>query len=355
MAADLLLKLLLITFAGFVNRDQSRLIAYLLEENRIFRELQGKKRPRLTDDQRRRLAAKGKPLGRRLLDMVAGIVTPDTILRWHRKLVEAHHTYPAKNRVGRPGLMKSIRELVVRMATENSGWGYLRIRGELKKVGHRVGRTTIATTLKDNGIQPSPDRPTSWSTFLKSHAGVIAAADFFTVDVWTKRGLMTHYVFFVIHHATRVVEIAGVTPNPGGNFMTQVARNLTDHVDGFLRDKKFLILDNDSLFSKQFCRILGDAGCEVVRTAYQAPDMNAFAERWVQTVKRECLSRLILFGEDHLRRALSSFAAHYHLDRPHQGIGNERIAPSSDEPPNGDKVVVDERLGGLLRSYRRAA
>jgi transposase InsO family protein len=251
--------------------------------------------------------------------------------------------------------MKSIRELIVRMATDNLSWGYLRIRGEMKKVGHTVARTTIAKTLKDNGIAPSPDRPTSWSTFLKSHADVIAAADFFTVDVWTKRGLVTHYVFFVIHHATRMVEIAGVTPNPGGNFMTQVARNLTDHVDGFLRDKKLLILDNDSLFAKQFCSTIEDAGVKIVRTAIQAPNMNAFAERFVQTVKRECLSKLILFGEGHLRRALSSFAAHYHLDRPHQGIGNERIAPSSDEPPNGNRVVVDERLGGLLCSYRRAA
>ena len=246
MAADFPLKLLLITFAGFVNRDQSRLIDYLLEENRIFRELHGDKRPRLNDDQRRRLAAKGKPLGRRLLDKVAGTVTPDTVLRWHRKLVAKHHTYPRKTRVGRPGLMKSIRELIVRMATENSSWGYL-------------------------------------------------------------------------------------------------------------RDKKHLILDNDALFTKQFCSILGDAGCKVVRTAIQAPNMNAFAERFVQTVKRECLSKLILFGEGHLRRALSSFSAHYHLDRPHQGIGNERIAPSSDEQPNGDRVVVDERHGGLLRSYRRTA
>ena len=355
MAADLPLKLLLITFAGFVNRDQSRLIAYLLEENRVFRELHGDKRPRLNDDQRRRLAAKGKPLGRRLLDKVAGIVTPDTILRWHRKLVAAHHTYPHKTRVGRPGLMKSIRGRMGRMATENASWGHLRIIGELKKVGHTVARTTIAKTLKDSGIQPSPDRPTSWRTFLKAHADVICSADFFTVDVWTKRGLMTHYVFFVIYHATRMVEIAGFTPNPGGNFMAQVARNLTDPVDGFLRDKKHLILDNDSLFTKQFCSILGDAGCEVVRTAIQAPNMNAFAERFVQTIKRECLSKLILFGEEHLRRVLSEFVEHYHAERPHQGIDNKLIARTNDEPPNGNKVVVDKRLGGLLRSYRRAA
>ena len=165
--------------------------------------------------------------------------------------------------------------------------------------------------------------------------------------MWTRRGLVTHYVFFVIHHATRMVEIAGITPNPGGNFMAQVARNLTDPIDGFLRDKKFLILDNDSLFTKQFCSMLGDAGCEVVRTAIQAPNMNAFAERFVQTVKRECLSKIILFGEQHLRRTLNEFVAHYHSDRPHQGIGNNRIAPTNDEPPNGNRVVVDERLGGL--------
>jgi putative transposase len=269
----------------------------------VLKEQRGDKRPRLTDDQRRRLAVKGKPLGRRLLDKVATIVTPDTILRWHRRLIAAHHAYPHKNRVGRPGLMKAIRQLIVRMATENSGWGYLRIRGELKKVGHCVAKTTIATTLKDNGIAPSPDRPTSWRTFLKSHADVIAAADFFTVDVWTKRGLVTHYVFFVIHHATRMVEIAGVTPNPGGSFMAQVARNLTDHVDGFLRDKKFLILDNDALFAKGFCGTLEDAGVRIVRTAYQAPDMNAFAERWANRQAR------VPEQADPLRRATSSARA----------------------------------------------
>jgi len=146
------LQLLLATFAGWVNRHQALAIEYLVEENRVLKEQLSNKRLRLTDDQRRRLAAKGKPLGRRMLDRIATIVTPDTILRWHRKLIAAAHTYPHKTRLGRPGLMKAIRELIVRMATENSGWGYLRIRGELKKVGHRVARTTIAKTLKDQGI-----------------------------------------------------------------------------------------------------------------------------------------------------------------------------------------------------------
>ena len=355
MRDTFVLRLLLATFAGFVGREQARAIAYLIEENRVLREQLGARRLRLNDDQRRRLAAKGKAIGRRLLGQVAGIVTPDTILRWHRQLIAAKHTYPHKGRAGRPGLMKKIRALIVRMATDNSSWGYFRIQGELKKVGHQVGRTTIAKTLKEKGLPPSPERSTSWRTFLNAHAEVIAATDFFTVDVWTARGLVTHYVLFVIHHATRVVEIAGITTNPNGKFMAQVARNLTDSVGGFLRDKKFLVLDNDKLFTAQFCRILEDAGVRIVRTAIQAPDMNSFAERWVQSVKGECLSRVILFGQGHLRRCLREFVDHYHEQRPHQGLGNELIAPLPDDPPRKGEVVADERLGGLLRSYRRVA
>ncbi len=167
--------------------------------------------------------------------------------------------------------MKAIRQLIVRMATHNASWGYCRIQGELKKLNHRVARSTIGKTLKEHGIKPSPDRPMSWRTFLKSHADVIAGADFFTTEVWTARGLVTHYVLFVVHHATRTVEISGVTANPDAGFMAQIARNLTDHVDGFLRGKRFLIVDRDSKFTDQFKRILHDTGVEVVRTAYQAP------------------------------------------------------------------------------------
>lgn len=146
----------------------------------------------------------------------------------------------------------------MRTATENAGWDYLRVQGKMQKAGHCVAKTTIATTMKNNGIAPSPDRPTSWRTYLKSHADVIAAADFFTVDVWTKRGKVTHYVLFVIHHATRTVHIAGDTPHPNSAFMAQVARNLTDSVDGFLRNIQLLprathrglVIDNDVLFTK---------------------------------------------------------------------------------------------------------
>ena len=218
---------------------------------------------------------------------MATIVTPDTILRWHRQLIAAKWTHSSK-RVGRPGIMKAIRELIVRMATDNSGWGYCRIQGELKKLNHRVARSTIATTLKGHGIRSSPERPTSWRTFLQAHADVIAAADFFTTEVWTARGLVTHYVLFVIHHATRCVHIAGITTNPDGHFTEQVARNLTDVADGFLRGTRFLVLDRDSKFTLGFCAILEQAGVQIVRTAFQASNMNVIAERWVLSVKTEC-------------------------------------------------------------------
>lgn len=161
--------------------------------------------------------------------------------------------------------------------------------------------------------------------------------DFFTAEVWTARGLVTHYVLFVLHHVSRMVEIAGVTTNPDGAFMAQVARNLTDGVDGFLRDRRFLILDRDSKFTAQFRRVLGDAGVDVVTTAFQAPNMNAFAERFVQSAKRECLQRLILFGSDHLQRALHQFVAHYHIDRPHQASAT-RCSPRA--PPSRRRTAT---------------
>ena len=176
-AATYPLEVLLLTFSGWVSRHQQEVIEYLVEENRILKEQMKGRRLRLTDDQRRRLAAKAKRLGRRTLNRVATIVTPDTLMRWHRHLIALKWTYAAK-RVGRPGLMKAIAALIVRMARQNSGWGYCWIQGELKALGHRVASTTVANVLKTNGIKPAPDRPSSWKTFLKAHWGQAAATDF---------------------------------------------------------------------------------------------------------------------------------------------------------------------------------
>jgi putative transposase len=201
-----------------VHREQQRTIEYLVEENRVLKERLKGRKLRLNDDQRRRLAAKGKRLGRRLLNRVATIVTPDTIMRWHRKLIAAKWTFP-QERKGRRGVMQEIGRLVVRMARENVGWGYSRIQGELKDLGHRVGPTTVSRILKDEGIKPAPDRPTSWKTFLRAHFGEIAATDFFTTEVWTSKGLVTYFTLFLVDLKTRRVHIAGSTRNPDAAFM----------------------------------------------------------------------------------------------------------------------------------------
>lgn len=345
----------MLTFAGWIHRQQADAITYLTEENRVLREQLGDKPLRLTDAQRRRLAVKGKALGRKLLGRVATIVTPDTILRWHRRLVAEKwtHEHPRK---GRRGLMKELKKTICRLARENSGWGYARICGELKKLGHKVAPSTIAKTLHDAGIPPSPQRPTTWREFLRSHAGDIAGMDFFTTEVWTPRGLVTHYTLFAIQHGSRRVHVAGTTVNPDEAFMTQVARNLTDSFDGFLRSTRHLLIDRDTKFCESFRRILEDAGVRVTTTAYLAPNMNAFAERWVKSVKTELLSRRIFFGTRSLERALADFVAHYNEDRPHQGIGNRPISGDADiRPADLHGIAVDEKQGGILKSYRTAA
>jgi putative transposase len=289
-------QVLLVTLAGWVNRHQQHVIEYLVEENRVLKgQLEGR-RLRLTDDQRRRLAAKGRQLGRRVLRQVATIVTPDTILRWHRQLIARKWTFTPK-RPGRPRIMQEISSLILRMATENSTWGYTRIQGALKNLGHGVARSTVAKVLKAHGIPPAPDRPTSWRTFLRAHWGAIAGADFFTTEVWTARGLITYYTLFVIDLRSRRVHVAGSTPTPDAWFMAQAARRLTDAVDGFLASHQILICDRDRKWTDTFRRIVQDAGVRIVLTPIQAPNANAYAERFVRSVRAECLDRLILFGE----------------------------------------------------------
>ena len=217
---DIRWQILLVALAGWVNRRQLEVIAYLREENRVLKEHLGGRRLHFTDPQRRRLAATGHCLGRRTFADVATLVTPDTILRWHRRLIARKWT-TLRRRVGRPGVRREIRSLTVRMARENPTWGYRWIQGALKNLGHRVARSTIATHPARRGIGPVPERPTSWRTFLAAHWGAIAAADFFTTEVWTVRGLVTYYTLFVIDLASRRVHIVGSTPHPDEAFVLQ--------------------------------------------------------------------------------------------------------------------------------------
>jgi len=348
---------LALILAGWVNRHQQRILDFLLEENRILRRQLGKRRLSLSDDDRRRLAVRGRALGRRALEQFASLVTPETILRWHRRLIAEKWTFP-RLWPSRRKVMAEIAALTVRFARENPTLGYDRIQGALANLGHRVAPNTIKKILRRHGIDPAPVRQTktSWRRFLRIHSDVIAAADFFTTEVWTARGLVTYYTFFVIDHATRAIEILASTPYPGEEFMNQVARNLTDCLDGFLRNKRFLILDRDTKFCAGFVSILKNAGVDVVRCPPRAPNCNAVAERFVLSIKRECLNQLIFVGEASLRRSLSEYAVHYNRQRNHQGLDNRLIDPEPEVFRSTGNVINRARLGGLLSFYcRRAA
>ena len=268
------LQFLLLIFAGWVSRRQQDVIAYLQEENRILREQLGGCRLRLTDVQRRRLAAKGKALGRKTLREIAGIVAPDTILRWYRQLIAQKYDGSAKRGPGRPRVDDTIRKLVLRMAGENVTWGYSRLVGALKNLGHTVGRSTVKRILSDDGIESAPERGkrTPRKTFIRAHLGEIAEAGFFTVEALTLVGLVRYYVFFVIHIQTRRVHIAGISHQPHGRWMQQIARNLTDAEEGFLHSMKYLLVDRDPLYTEAFRSLLGDEGVDVKRMPPKSPN-----------------------------------------------------------------------------------
>jgi putative transposase len=348
-----LVRIFLAALSGWLDHQRQDVIAYLIEENRTLRSQLTGRRLRLSDEQRRRLARRGRRLGRCVLRQVATIVTPDTILRWHRQLIARKWTY-ATRRSRRPSVLAEIRRLIVRMAEENPSWGYTRIQGALKNLGHRVGRSTIARTLKTHGIPPVPERPTSWRTFLGAHWGAISGADFFTTEVWTWQGLVTYYTMFVIDLASRRVQILGSTTHPDELFMRQAGRTLTAADDEQTLRHRVLICDRDAKWSP-VRQLLADAGIRVVQTPFRAPNANAHAERFVRSIKSECLNRVILLGERHLRRTIREFVDHYHRERNHQGIGNELIETSPMGEGDGQGIRRRPRLGGLLNYYARAA
>jgi len=347
-----------VTLAGWINEHQTLAIDYLREENRVLRERLKGKRLRLTEAQRRRLAAKGKALGRKLLGEIATIVGPDTILAWHRRLIAKHWDFSHKRcGPGRPKIMPEIRRLIVRFANDNPGWGYTKILGALKHVGHKVGRTTIANVLKENGIVPAPERRkrTSWLTFIRAHWASIGAIDFFTTDIWTLGGLVRFYVLVVIELSTRRIEIAGITTSPDADFMKRAGRFLTHENKGFLRDKSFLIMDRDRKFCPAFRTMLVDSGIDPIRLPARSPNLNAHVERFIRSIREECLERMIFFGARSLRRAISQYVAHYHVERPHQGLDNELIEPGIEAGRTHGSVRCRRRLGGMLNYYYRQA
>ena len=315
------------------------------------------RRPRFNDEQRRRLALKAKTVGRQGLRRFARIVTPDTLMAWHRRLIARKYDSSKVRKPGRPSTASELRELILRMARENRTWGYTRIQGALSNLGHEVGRGSVAAILKAAGLDPAPERMnrTTWKEFLRTHWEMLAATDFFTVEIWSALGLVRYHVWFVIGLASRMVTIAGIVPEPTGPWITQTPRHLTDSLDGFLNGCRYLIHDGSPLFTKEFVTILQSAGVQSVRLPPRSPNLNAHAERFVRTIKETCLDRMILIGESSLHRAVSQFVLHYHAERNHQGLENEIIRPEFPAFPSEGDVCCRKRLGGLLRYYYREA
>ncbi len=240
---------------------------------------------------------------------------------------------------------------------ENPTWGYDRIAGAVANLGCEISDQTVGNTFKQHGIEPTPDRKrtTTWSTFLKAHWDTLGAIDFTSIEVWTKRGLVTFYLLFAMELKTRRVHFAGCTVNPDDDWMKQMARNLTDFEDGFLKDKTHLLMDRDTKFSEGFRSILEASDIEPVRLPPRSPNCNAHQERFFRSLKSECLDRMIFFGEKSLRNAVTCFLEHYHHERNHQGLENQIIDPGEEVGAIAGKIECRERLGGLLRYYHRAA
>jgi putative transposase len=282
------------------------------------------------------------------------LVTPATILRWHRRLVTKKWTYP--HRTGRPPIDPELAVLIEQLARQNPTWGYQRIQGELLKVGRRVSASTIRRILRSLRIPPAPTRAdrTTWRTFLRTQASTMLACDFFHVDCTVT--LQRIYVFLVIEIHTRHVHILGTTTNPDGPWTTQQARNLLADLSDRASDFRFLIRDRAGQFTTAFDTALADAGIQIVKIPPRCPKANAYAERFVRTVRAELTDRMLIFGQRHLRRLLDEYVSHYNQQRPHRGRGLRPPSPIQPAPTNPTSPVVHHPiLGGLINEYRHAA
>ncbi|MDQ3765400.1 MAG: integrase core domain-containing protein [Actinomycetota bacterium] len=308
--------------------------------------------PRLDWADRAVLAA----LVRRLPQMLREhrLVTPDTILRWHHRLIAKKWTYP--NRIGRPPVDDTVALLIERMAKENHRWGYKRIQGELLKLGHRVGASTIRRVLQRLRIPPAPNRDTdmTWRQFLRTQASTMLACDFFHVDCAVT--LKRIYVFFVLEVGNRSVHLLGTTTNPDGRWTTQQIRNLVMDLDDRVTQFRFLVRDRAGQFTASFDAVLADVGIRVVRIPPRCPRANCFAERFVRTVRAELTDRMLIFNQRHLRVVLTEYIRHYNGRRPHRACGlrppqpTHPVADSSDE-----RIKCRPVLDGLINEYERAA
>jgi len=342
-----------------IDKELYKAIDYLREQVRVLVEHQEKqnKRIRLNNSQRMRVAAKAKRLSRKMLEQCTELFTADTIMRWFRELIAQKYD-GSQNRTspGRPQIGPEIVNLVIRFKEENPRWGYQKITDQIVYLGHKISKSSVKNILIENGYDPEPDLTvrSTWHEFIKSHWDVLIACDFFTIELLVSHKLVRCTVFFVIELSTRKVFYAPIKLQPDGAYMKQVAKILTDSEDGFLQGKRYLIHDRDPLYRTDgFHEILKSIGVEPVRLPARSPDLNCFAERYVKSVKSECLDHMILSSVAQLEYVLEQYCEYYHHERIHQSLG--RIIEPKHTIEETAEIICIERLGGLLKSYHRLA
>jgi putative transposase len=354
-------ELLKSTFGIKIEEELLKENDYLREENRILRE-QIKAagiNPRLTDEQRRRLAEKDIELTKAFRDKAIRIVKPSTLLGWHRRLIakkyDSSDSQPEEKKKGQV-ISKEVRQQVIEMARDNKTWGYDRIADQMRNLGIEISDQSVGNILRKAGIEPVPDRKEStWADFLKAQGSLIWQCDFMTSHAMTAKGLMEVYILFFINIKTRQVILGGMTTSPNEEWMKQVARNMTAFDEDF-EGAKYLIRDRDTKFAASFDQIMKDSGIKIIKTAVRKPNMNAYIERFIRSIKYECLNHLIFFSEKQIRFAVREYLEHYHTERNHQGIDDHPTPIENTRfQIHKGKVVKESRLGGLLNCYYREA
>ena len=286
-------------------------------------------------------------------------MTPDTLMRWYKRLIaQKFDGSKPRRQLGRPRVAEKIELLVVRMAEEHPTWGYRRIQGALANLWYHIDKITVRNILRRHHVDPAPQRRkggVGWAQFLTMHWEVLAATDFFTVEVATWHGLVTYYVLFIMEVATRRVSVAGITARPTAAFMQPCTRQLTDPFDGFLLGKRYRLHDRDTKFTQAFDGLLKSSGVEPVILPPRSPNLNAHCERFVRSIKEEALDHMLMLGERSLSYVIHQYLVHYHTERNHQGLGNQLLSPAPDLGSHHSQVKPRERLGGLLSYYYRDA
>jgi putative transposase len=304
--------------------SQEAVIQYLIQEIKyLLAHLSS--RPKPTPHEKALLARAAKAVDPLYLEKTFNLFTPATLYRWYRELVREKWDYSKLNKKpGRPKINRELEDLIVKLALENPQDGYQTLAGRLKQLGFITNPETIQNILKRNGIPSSPERSgqLSWREFLDTHWEDLAATDFLTWEVLTPFCLVTHYILFFISHIDRQVHIAGVTTHPNEDWMLQMARNLTDPETGFLKESMLLLHDRDTKYTAHFDRLLNESGVETLKLPARSPNLNAHAERFVRSVKEQCLSRMIITSVERLRKALKEYVEYYNHERCHQGLGN---------------------------------